>query len=208
MRFVTENGTSYPITQLLTSDVSLNETAYEELGAPYVSTQVLWSMFFDYASYSSAIIWMALFGYKQIKSSLDKLRQRMGKKGVSISEQYDDQLSILQRSYPEVPLWWFVTLFLVSFVTLITIISTNQLFIPIWTYFVAIGTGALIVVPLGWLYALSNFQLAIGTTNELLYGLMVNSVGGFKNPVGATVYGSIAGNAWYRAQYNLQGMTV
>jgi hypothetical protein len=64
------------------------------------------------------------------------------------------------------------------------------------------------VVPLGWLYALSNFQLPIGTVNELLYGLMVNAVSGHKNPTGASVYGSIAGNAWYRAQYNLQDMKI
>lgn len=44
--------------------------------------------------------------------------------------------------------------------------------------------------------------------NELLYGLMVNAVGGHKNPAGASVYGSIAGNAWYRAQYNLQDMKI
>jgi hypothetical protein len=43
-----------------------------------------------------------------------------------------------------------------------------------------------------------------GTTNELLYGLMVNAIPGHKNPVGASVYGSIAGDAWYRAQYLLQ----
>ena len=33
---------------------------------------------------------------------------------------------------------------------------------------------------------------------------MVNAIPGYKNPVGASVYGSIAGNAWYRAQYLLQ----
>lgn len=49
---------------------------------------------------------------------------------------------------------------------------------------------------------------AIGTTNELLYGLMVNAVAGHKNPAGASTYGSIAGNAWYRAQLNLQDMKI
>ena len=48
----------------------------------------------------------------------------------------------------------------------------------------------------------------IGSTNELLYGLMVNSVSGFKNPAGASTYGSIAGDAWYRAQLNLQDMKI
>lgn len=205
---LSENGTSYPITSLLTPQITLNETMYAELGPPFVSTQVLWDMFFDYAAYTSAIVWMVCFGWKQLHTSLSKVKERMKSKGARISEQYNDQLSILQRSYDEVPLWWFGALFGVSFVSLITMIACGKLYIPVWTYFVAVGTGAVIVVPLGWLYALSNFQLPIGTVNELLYGLMVNSIGGFKNPVGASVYGSIAGNAWYRAQYNLQDMKI
>ncbi|KAI8254129.1 hypothetical protein COL154_002857 [Colletotrichum chrysophilum] len=206
-RLFLENGTSYPTTSLLTADVSFNETAYQELGPPFISTHVLWTMFFDYASYTSALVWAGLFGYKTIKASLEKLRQR-SKSGAEISTQYNDQLSILQRSYKEVPMWWFLALFAASFISLVTITATGQMFIPVWTYFVAIGTGAILVVPLGYLYALSNFQLAIGTVNELLYGLMVNSVSGFKNPTGASAYGAIAGNAWYRAQLNLQDMKI
>ncbi|KAK6612809.1 hypothetical protein H4I96_02022 [Botrytis cinerea] len=49
------------------------------------------------------------------------------------------------------------------------------------------GISVVVVVPLGWLYALSNFQLPIGTFNELLYGLMVNAVDGHKNPSGASI---------------------
>ncbi|KAF4543396.1 Oligopeptide transporter [Lasiodiplodia theobromae] len=207
-RLFLENGTSYPTTSLLTPQVSFNETAYAELGPPFVSTQVLWNMFFDYAAYTSAIVWMLLFGWDQLRATFAKVRERTTRRGARIQEQYDDQLSVLQRAYDEVPFWWFAALFAASFVSLVTIVACGQLFIPVWTYFVAIGTGAILVVPLGWLYALSNFQLPIGTVNELLYGLMVNSISGFKNPTGASVYGSIAGNAWYRAQYNLQDMKI
>jgi hypothetical protein len=38
-------------------------------------------------------------------------------------------------------------------------LAAGQLFIPLWTYFIALATGAIVVIPLGWLYALSNFQL-------------------------------------------------
>ncbi|KAK7700739.1 OPT superfamily [Botryosphaeria dothidea] len=206
-RLFLENGTSYPATALLTPQITFNETAYQELGPPYVGTQMLWGMFFDYAAYTSAISWMAFFGLKQLRASISKVRDRW-RHGAKISHQFDDQLSILQRSYAEVPLWWFLALFGASFVSLLTIVATGSMPIPTWTYFVAIGTGAFIVTPLGWLYALSNFQLPIGTVNELLYGLMANSISGFKNPVGASTYGSIAGNAWYRAQLNLQDIKI
>jgi hypothetical protein len=37
---------------------------------------------------------------------------------------------------------------------------------------------------------------------------MVNGVKGYKNPTGATVYSSIAGDAWYRAQLMLQDQKI
>jgi hypothetical protein len=48
----------------------------------------------------------------------------------------------------------------------------------------------------------------IGSTNELLYGIMVNAVKGYKNPTGATIYSSIAGDAWYRALLMLQDQKI
>ncbi|KAG5944888.1 hypothetical protein E4U59_006641 [Claviceps monticola] len=208
-RIFLENGTRYPLTSLLTPDMQLNQTALNEHGDLHVGAQYLWNMFFDYAAYSSALVWMALFGYKQIQASVQKYMQRRhAKDGRKVTEQYNDQLNILQRKYDEIPFWWFAALFLVSLLIMIIISALGLLFIPTWTYFVGIATGAIIVIPLGWLYALSNFQLAIGSTNELLYGLMINAVSGWKNPCGASTYGAIAGDAWYRAQLNLQDMKI
>jgi hypothetical protein len=158
-RLFLENGTQYPINDVMTADTTLNETAYAELGPPYTGTQMLWSMFFGYACYTSALVWVALFGYGQLKAGLVKVWERRKAGSVKISEQFNDQLNIIQRAYPEVPFWWFFALFMCSFVSLITIFATGNLFIPVFTYFVAILTGALMVIPLGWLYALSNYQL-------------------------------------------------
>ncbi len=166
-------------------------------------------MFFDYASYTSALAWMALFGFSQLRTTIKKLRARNNSKnGESINFQYNDRLNIIMRAYKEVPLWWYIALFLASFVAITAMVASDHLYIPWWTYLVALLTGAVIVTPLGWLYAISNFQLAIGTTNELLYGVMINAVKGHKNPTGATVYSSIAGDAWYRAQYMLQDQKI
>ena len=194
---------------MLTPQATLNETAYAENGPLYLGTQMLWGMFFDYASYTSALAWMALFGFSQLRATIKKLRARNNSKnGESINFQYNDRLNIIQRSYKEVPLWWYLVLFLCSFVAITAMVASNNLYIPWWTYLVSLLTGAIIVTPLGWLYAISNFQLPIGTTNELLYGLMINAVKGHKNPTGATVYSSIAGDAWYRAQYMLQDQKI
>lgn len=145
-----ENGTKYPVLELITPQVTLNETAYAELGPLYVGAQLLWGTFFDYASYTSVLVWMGLFGYPHLKSTIIKFleRQRVTKEGkkLTVNEQYNDQLNVLMRSYEEVPLSWFILLFLVSFIIIVTIVGTGYLYIPLWTYFIALATGAIVVI--------------------------------------------------------------
>ena len=99
-------------------------------------------------------------------------------------------------------------MFLVSFTILLVLTAKGIIFIPVYTLFVGVATGFLIVIPCGWLYAISNFQVQLGTTNELLYGAMVQASNGNRNPTGASIYGAIAGDAWYRAQYMLQDQRI
>ncbi len=110
----------------------------------------------------------------------------------------------MQSAYKYVPLWWYVVLFLITFVVLFTTLATGNMFIQWWTYIVALAFGAVIVTPLGYLYAISNFRFPIGAFNELLYGVMIQATNGSRHPAGASSYGAIAGDAWYRAQYMLE----
>lgn len=93
------------------------------------------------------MVWMALFGYPQMKSVLAKFkeRNRSGNKR-SVNDQYTDPLNVIMRSYDEVPLWWFIVLFFISFAIIITILACGYLYIPIWTYFIALLTGAVVVI--------------------------------------------------------------
>lgn len=208
-RLFLANGTRYPATRLITPDLRFNETAYKELGPVYMGTQNIWALFFDYSSYISALTWMALFGYPQIRATIDKLRTRAKHRGAdTINHFYTDRLNILQRAYSEVPLWWYIALFVASFVTIITILGCGYFFIPVWTFFIAIFTSGIMIIPFSWLYSFSSFQVPIGSFNELLYGFMVNAGSGHRHPAGATAYGSIAGDIWYRAQYMLQDQKI
>ncbi|KAF2188610.1 OPT superfamily oligopeptide transporter [Zopfia rhizophila CBS 207.26] len=175
-RVFLENGTRYPVTALVTPQNTFNETAYQQYGPVYM-----------------ALTWMALFGYPQIRATYQKLRMRVKHKDAdTVNYSYTDRLNVLQRSYKEVPPWWYIALFMVSFVTIITIPARGYFFIPTWTFFVAIFT----------------FQVAIGSFNELVYGFMVHAGSGHRHPAGATAYGSIAGDIWYRAQYMLQDQKI
>ena len=220
---LTANGTKYPTLQIINKDFSLNETAYEEHGPVYMGLQNVWATFFNYAKLPSAFVWMATFGASSMLATFKKNKQARrarkeaakqqsadGSSAPNIHHQYTDRLNILQRSYQEVPAWWFGLLFVIGVVILLAIVGSGHLFVPIWTVLVGLATGVIVVVPLGYLYAISNYQVAIGDFNELMYGYMVQTKAGagHRHPAGPSVYGSIAGDAWYRAQYMLQDQRI
>jgi len=208
------NGTTYPTLKVLTPEYHLNETAYQHYGPMYMGLQNVWATWFDYAKLPAAITWIATFGYVQVRNNLRKiLRARKAARsspGAGIHHQYHDRLNVIQRQYKEIPLWWYLCLFLAALVILVTIIACGNLFIPVWTLFVGLASAAVFVVPFAWLYAISNYQLETGSFNELMYGYMVHTKAGsgHQHPCGPSVYGSIAGDAWYRAQYMLQDQKI
>lgn len=189
------NGTVYPTDQLLTPNYQLNLTAYTELGPVHLGAQRAWNIFFDYAAYVSGIVWIVLFGYKQLIRSFGK-QSRL---------QYQDRLNKLHAAYAEVPNHWYYTLLGLSLSILALLYTRDMLFMPWWCCLAGLGTGAVIVTPLIYLYAISNFQMPIGVFNEMTYGLMTEHLPQ-KHAIGAAFYGSISGNAWYRAQYHLESM--
>lgn len=184
------NGTLYPTGELITRYGTLNETAYHHYGPVFLGPQRAWNMFFDYAAYCLGLVWVVLFAWGQF--------QRTGKT-------HTDRLNKLNNAYAQVPTRWYAAMFAVLACLLLYVQSRNSLFMPWWTCVVALGIGLVIVTPLIWLYALSNFQLPIGTFNELVYGYLVQRLPA-KHPGGAAFFGSVAGNAWYRSQFHLELM--
>ncbi|GEQ72969.1 hypothetical protein JCM33374_g6657 [Metschnikowia sp. JCM 33374] len=193
-RLFTETGQIYPTDKLMNSDGSFNETAYEFYGPVHLGSQRAWNMFFDYAAYVSGVVWVIAFAWDRLKESWN------GGRG-----QYNDRLNKLHRAYEPVPYSWYAVLFCVSMLAITLVHSCGYLFMPLWACIGALVMGSIIVTPLMWLYALSNFQLPIGTFNELLYGFMVQDRT-VKHPGGAAFFGCVAGNAWYRAQHHLESM--
>lgn len=202
----TESGERYPTEKLLTDDLQFNSTAYAYYGPANLGVQRVWNIFFDYAAYISGIMWVVLFGYDQLAASFQKIYHNYKhNEGKNVNSQYTDRLNKLQMSYADVPHSWYIILFLTSFGTMMVIFARGEMFMAAWCGIIALILGSIIVTPLIWLYALSNFQLPIGTFNELFYGYLVQNDTSV-HPASGSVFGSIAGDAWYRAQYHLECM--
>ncbi|KAJ7157486.1 OPT oligopeptide transporter [Mycena filopes] len=191
------NGSKYPTAELMNADYTLNEELYATIGAPKMSAQLRWGYFFSYVAYLGAFMSLCLFQGPMLWQTLKSVRtgQRV----------HNDKLTQLMEPYPKVPVSWNVALFIVPTAVIIALAATGKLYLPLYTVFIALGFGALIVVPMAYVYAVSGYQIPVGFFNELLYGYVINA-GGSRHPVGSLSYRTISGQCWYEACSMLSDM--
>ncbi|THU87096.1 OPT superfamily oligopeptide transporter [Dendrothele bispora CBS 962.96] len=191
------NGSKYPTDSLMTADYQLNLTLFEEIGPPMMSAQLRWAYFFAYVAYIGSFVSCALFQGPMIyKTYVEQRKQERA---------YNDKLTQLIRKYPSVPLWWNVALFIIPLIILTVLTAKGVLYMPIYMLFIGIAIGACIVVPMGYIYAVSGYQMQVGYFNELFYGYAIEA-GGSRHPIGSLSYRVISGQCWYEAQSMLADM--
>ncbi|KAF5373721.1 hypothetical protein D9758_000899 [Tetrapyrgos nigripes] len=185
-----QNGSSYPFNTLLTPDGQLNETLYEEVGPPFSGAQYLWDNFFWCASFTSSFSWMCFFLGPNIWAVV---KSHFTKESV-----HNDKISKMNRIYPQVTVYEWISIFLAAVVTLIVIIvKGNGVYMPLFTFFAALGIGLFATLPMSLVYAISGFELKTGIFNELVYGYTIDAPGSSRHPLGLLAYRIVAGNVWY-----------
>lgn len=64
--------------------------------------------------------------------------------------------------------WGLLTI--IPIAILLGIVAAGLVWMPTWTYFVALGFGAAAMLPMSLVYAMSGFSIKVGFFNELIYG--------------------------------------
>ena len=89
--------------------------------------------------------------------------------------------------YPEVPMWWYGIIFIISFVFLcITIISIPAQ-LPIWAAVIAIFISFTLSIPLSIIIAITNQDVATPVMYELIAGYMLPG-----RPIANTIFKTVA----------------
>ncbi|KAL5047622.1 OPT oligopeptide transporter protein-domain-containing protein [Aspergillus fruticulosus] len=85
---------------------------------------------------------------------------------------------------------------------------SKKIYMPIWTYFVALGFGAAAMLPMSFVYAMSGFSIKVGYFNELIYGYMIEAKGSSRHPLGQLAYRTISGNVRCDARIVLEDQKI
>ncbi|KAF8200156.1 peptide transporter MTD1 [Pholiota molesta] len=158
-----EDGTLYDQLSILDENFRLDPAKLEQVGLPwFAGTQVLWKIGGNLAI--GATIMHVLLWYG--KDILDVIRKyRAG-------ENYDPHLAKM-KVYNEVPMWWYILVFIGSFAMAMSTIYTGHSGLPWWGLIVALIIAAIFLPFVVTVYAITGFVPNIQNLVQILGAVMM-----------------------------------
>ncbi|KAJ1992341.1 hypothetical protein EDC05_002839 [Coemansia umbellata] len=152
------NGSAYDINAIMTPDQHLDEAKYEEYGPVRMTFQFAVSYGIGFAAIVTLLVYIALHYGKEIYQRVRQTREM------------DEDIHLkLMRRYDEVPHWWYLVLFVLTFATSIVVCEVYHM-MP-W-YWVVVSTIIPLVftIPIGIIQAISNQQPGLNVITEFIIG--------------------------------------
>ncbi|KAG2194924.1 hypothetical protein INT47_005600 [Mucor saturninus] len=163
-----DNGTSeiYPQHEVLNSDNSLNHTLLEEVGSPQFSAVFAVNYVLGNFAVTATITHVALFYGKEIWSNFRTLKSKI------ISGDVDIHMKLMQ-AYPEVPSWWYYSVYIFGIALNIGIAYANHSQLPWWGVIFAIVISTVLSLPLNLISAVTGYGFGLNVLTEMICGFVL-----------------------------------
>ncbi|KAG0358332.1 hypothetical protein BGZ54_010464 [Gamsiella multidivaricata] len=154
------DGTPYNKSMILTNNI-LDQQKYIDYGPMRMDSFFALTYGVGFAGLTATIVHVVLYNGKEM---LQRWR--------SAREENEDIHSRLMRIYPEVPNWWYISLFVLSFgLSFVTCIVWD--YMPWWAVLLAMGIAIVFVLPVGIVQAVTNQQPGLNIVTEYVIGYML-----------------------------------
>ncbi|KAJ7323290.1 oligopeptide transporter [Mycena albidolilacea] len=152
-------GKYYDVTRILTADSTFDEESYKNYSPLFLSTTFALSYGLSFASITATITHAFLFFRKQIWTQSRR----------AMHEQPDIHARLM-AVYPQVPEWWYASVFLSMFVCGIIVIEVWDTKFPVQFFILALVIAFLYIIPIGMIQAITNQQVGLNVITELIIG--------------------------------------
>ncbi|KAF8306444.1 OPT oligopeptide transporter [Clavulina sp. PMI_390] len=155
-------GAEYNISRVInTADHTFNQTAYDGYSPLYLPANYAMTYLLAFTLTTCIITHTLLYHGKDLMNGLKRMKM-----------EEDDIHAKLMRYYPEVPDWWYGSIFFGSLILgLITLAAFNT-GVPLWGLIVAILVPVIYIVPVGFVYAFTAQSVSTNLISESLAGLL------------------------------------
>ncbi|KAN0128570.1 OPT superfamily oligopeptide transporter [Lactarius tabidus] len=149
------NGSIYDQTSVFTGPhFQLNQTALHELGLPALTGSNAWSGLMGSIAIGGLIAHCIFFWGPYVVSSFKHARDKT----------QPDPHWVAMQKYDEAPWWWYTLLLLLAFFAGLISVLKGETTLPVWSYIVALTSGAIVAPFSTLLYARMGSGIA---TNQL-----------------------------------------
>ncbi|SMQ48424.1 unnamed protein product [Zymoseptoria tritici ST99CH_3D7] len=186
------NGSAYPTTDILTPQLRLNGTAFEEVGPPHWSTSYIFRFFFGFTAFAASLMFAALY-YGQEAWRISKANW----KGDLV--EYNDPYLALMAKYPKVPRWWYYAILVLSIGLSMLTFYMGGFQLPWWGFVIFFIMCIIVTYPNGVLVAITGDSPGDAMLTDLLAGLLfhgnpmaVMSCMAYANPILSHCIGLLA----------------
>ncbi|KAL5490446.1 hypothetical protein ACEPAI_5279 [Sanghuangporus weigelae] len=152
-------GQSYNVTAIVNPDATFNAEQYLNYSPLFLSTTFAISYGLSFASITATLTHAFLYFRKQIWTQAHR----------AMHEQPDIHARLMSI-YPQVPEWWYASLFLAMFAFGIIVIECWTTHFPVWAFIVSLLISFFYVVPVGMIQAITNQQVGLNVITELIFG--------------------------------------
>ncbi|KAI0757331.1 OPT oligopeptide transporter [Daedaleopsis nitida] len=166
-------GAPYNISAVITPEGLFDAEKYKAYSPLYMSVTLMLAYGTQFAVITAIIVHTFLW-YRH-----DIMRQFRR----SLRDEQDIHARLM-AAYPEVPSWWYATLFVIAFVfgiIAIEIFPSTQF--PVWAYIFALSIGFVLLIPIGLIRAITNQLPATNVLAEFIAGYVLPN-----RPIGAMVF--------------------
>ncbi|KAK9243326.1 OPT oligopeptide transporter protein-domain-containing protein [Lipomyces tetrasporus] len=168
----TNYGKQFNVSRVLTNDL-LDEEKYQTYSPPYMSSGNLVYLGGFFMMYTMSFTYILLTEWKVIKEAFVGFYKSIKNRKASTYARYNDPMSRMMIKYKEVPDWWFLALFLVSFVLFIVGITHYPTHTPVWSIIVTMLISFVMLIPIAIIYSITGFNLRMNNLSSVIAGYML-----------------------------------
>ncbi|KAK3829189.1 MAG: OPT family small oligopeptide transporter [Benniella sp.] len=155
-----EDGALYNKSEILIDNV-LNDDKYRNYGPVRMDSFFALTYGVGFAGLMATVVHVILYHGQEMMARWKSARQ-----------ENEDIHSRLMRVYPEVPDWWYASLFVISLaLSLVTCVVWE--YMPWWAVLLAIGIAIIFVLPVGIVQAVTNQQPGLNIVTEYVIGYLL-----------------------------------
>jgi len=155
-------GHTYKVSQVLTAQDTFNMTAYEEYSPLYLPAAFAMTYLLAFALSTCVIVHTLLYHGRTLLNGFKRFRLE------------DDDIHLkLMQNYPEVPDWWYGTVFVFFFCLAIVAAEVWNTGMPVWALLLSVLLPIIYVLPSGFIYAMTGQAISLNLLAQIIPGTLL-----------------------------------